>query len=278
MATLAPVLTTPQLDWAAAREAVATVGAQVSNLLRSVRHPDAPALGEWTLTDTAIHLSHATDAISAMAQGGGALLTDLWGLGNLNKALVEGETTRDPRELADRIDAGVERFLTVVADAGDDGMRTWLLQGVEVPLSTLTCHMLNELVVHGRDIAQAEGAPWPIERRHGALIVTGFLFPSMATLGRVLVNQDAAKGIRVGYDVRLRGGGRAVLRFDDGDLTVEPEPPRPVDCHLSVDPVAFMLVGWGRMAQGSAILRGKFFAWGRKPWLGLKLNSLLRTP
>jgi hypothetical protein len=78
--------------------------------------------------------------------------------------------------------------------------------------------------------------------------------------------------------VRLRGGGRAVLRFDDGDLTVEPEPAGPVDCHLSVDPEAFMLVGWGRITQGPAILKGQLFAWGRKPWLGLKLRSLLRNP
>ena len=69
------------------------MAAQVSTLLRSVRHTDAPALGEWTLTDTAIHLSHAADATCAMAQSGGALLTDLWGLGSLSKALVEGETT-----------------------------------------------------------------------------------------------------------------------------------------------------------------------------------------
>jgi hypothetical protein len=69
-----------------------------------------------------------------------------------------------------------------------------------------------------------------------------------------------------------------VLHFDDGDLTVEPEPSGRVDCHLSADPVAFMLVGWGRIGQGPAILKGQLLAWGRKPWLGLKLRSLLRNP
>ncbi len=275
---MATVLTMSPVDWVAAREAVATVAARVSTVLRSVGHPDAPALGEWTLTDTAIHLSHATDTITAMAQGGGAVLTDLWALGNLTKALVEGETTRDLGELADRIDATVARFLTIVGEAEEDGVRTWLVEGVDVPLSMLTCQMLNELVVHGRDIALADGVAWPIERRHAALILTGFLFPSMANMGRVLVDQEAAAGVKATIDVRLRGGGRAVLRFDDGDLNVEPTPTGPVDCHLSVDPVAFMLVGWGRIGQWPAILKGQLLAWGRKPWLGLKLSQLLRNP
>ncbi|HEV3400749.1 MAG TPA: maleylpyruvate isomerase N-terminal domain-containing protein [Acidimicrobiales bacterium] len=269
---------TSQAALAAAREAVATVGPRVSGLLRTARHPNVPALGEWDLTDTAVHLSLSADALCALVEGAGAMLTDLWDLGTLNKTLVEGETTRDLPRLADRIDATVTRFLTLVGDAEDDAARPWVVEGVAAPLSMLTCQMLNELVVHGRDIAMAEGVPWPIDRRHAALVLTGFLFPSMAGLGRALVDQEKAAAVRVAYDVRLRGGGRVVLRFDDGDLTVEPEPSARVDCHLSVDPVTFMLVAWGRIGQAQGILKGQLFAWGRKPWLGLKLRSLLRNP
>jgi uncharacterized protein (TIGR03083 family) len=271
------VLGTSQVDPAAAREAVATVAPRVSALLRTVKNARAPALGEWDLTETAVHVSLSAEALCALVQGAGAMLSDLWDLGTLNRTLVEGETTRDLGALADRIDATVARFLTLVGEA-DDGARPWVVEGVEAPLSMLTCQMLNELVVHGWDIARAEGAPWPIERRHAALVLAGFVFPSMAGLGRALVNQEAAAGVRMTYDVRLRGGGRAVLHFDDGDLTVEPEPSGRVDCHLSADPVAFMLVGWGRIGQGPAILKGQLLAWGRKPWLGLKLRSLLRNP
>lgn len=271
------MLTAPEVDWAAAREAVATVGARVTNLLRSVQHPHAAALGDWDLTDVAAHLSHSLDAIAAMAQGGGSMLADLWALGDLTKALVEGETTRDLGELADRIGVSVATFLAV-GDAEDDGLRGWLVEGIEVPLSTLTCHMLNELVMHGRDIAVAEGAAWPIERRHAALILTGFLFPSLRNLGRVMVDQEAAAGVRASLDVRLRGGGGVVLRFDDGDLSVESSPSGPVDCHLSVDPAAFLLVAWGRASQWPAIFKGQLLAWGRKPWVGLKLRALLKNP
>ena len=269
--------TAPDVDWAAAREAVATTRVQVTRLLRSVQHPDAPALGHWDLTDVAVHLSHSLDAVAALAQGGGAMLADLWRLGDLTKALVEGESTRDLGQLADRIDATVERFLAMVESA-DDELRGWLVEGIEAPLSTLTCQMLNELVMHGRDIAMAEGAAWPIDRRHAALVLTGFLFPSLKSLGRVMVDQEAAAGARAAFDVRLRGGGGVVLRFDGGDLSIEPSSSRPVDCHLSVDPAAFLLVAWGRTSQWPAIFKGQLLAWGRKPWLGLKLRSLLRNP
>lgn len=257
---------------------MASSGARVTALLRSVEHPGAPALGDWDLTDVAIHLSHALDGVTAMARGGGSTLTDLWGLGDLTRALVEGEETRDLQGIADRIDATVESFLALMESAHYDGLRAWLVEGIELPLSALTCHVLNELVMHGRDIALAEGVPWRIERRHAALVLTGFLFPSAGCLGRVMVDQRAAAGVHASIDIRLRGGGRAVFRFADGDLVVEPSPTGPVDCHLSVDPEAFLLVAWARIGLGPAILRGQLLAWGRKPWLGLKLRSWMRNP
>lgn len=251
---------------------------RVTALLRSVEHPHAPALGDWDLTEVAIHLSHALDAVAAMANGGGSMLTDLWGLGDLTKAFVEGEETRDLGALADRMEASVERLLRGMEAANADGVRGWLVEGTEVPLSTLTCHALNELVVHGRDIATAEGVPWPIERRHAALILTGFMFPACGQLGRAMVDQQAAAGVTAAFDVRLRGGGGVVMRFDKGNLTVEPSSSGRVDCHLSVDPEAFLLVAWGRISQWPAIFSGKLVAWGRKPWLGMRLRSLMRNP
>jgi len=37
-------------------------------------------------------------------------------------------------------------------------------------------------------------------------------------------------------------------------------------------------VSWGRVSQWPAIGRGQLLAWGRRPWLGLKLRALLRNP
>lgn len=166
--------------------------------------------------------------------------------------------------------------------AGHDDKRAWLVQGIEFNLSSLLCHALNELSVHGRDIALADGRTWTIPRADAALVVNGFLVPSIGGLGRQMVDQDNARGVTAAFDIRVRGGGRSVWRFENGDLTVTPVTPEAptghVDCHLSVDPEAFLLVAWGRVRQSGPIARGQLLAWGRKPWLGLKLRSLLKNP
>ena len=273
--------TTVSVDWVQAQAAVARAGPRVSALLRSVRNPTAPALGKWNLTDVAVHLSHAVDAVAAVAQGGGGLLDDVWALSGMSDMLVTAESERDLRALADRIDASVAAFLGLMKGATADTAKTWLVQGIEVPLSMVTCHVLNELVMHGRDIALADGQPWPIDRDTAALVLAGFVLPSLGALGRSMTT-DAAKGKRISYDVRLRGGGpdrRFQFRFDDGDFSITPGPPAgPVDTHLIVDPETFLLVAWNRVGQWGGIAKGQLFAYGRKPWLGLQLRKLLKNP
>lgn len=269
---------TPTVDLGAARSAVAGESGRVTALLRSARNVSAPALGEWDLGDVAVHLSHRLDSVLAAARGGGSLLDDIWGLSGLSSVLVRGEETRDLGAVADRIDATVADLLAVLPKTGGKEVRPWLVQGVELSLSALACEVLNELVVHGRDVAVAEGVAWPVDRDSAALVLDGFLFPVLGVLGRSMVDQEAAAGVRACFDVRLRGGGGAVLSFDSGDLWVTRTPTRAVDCHLSVDPAAFLLVSWNRVSQGSAIARGQLLAWGRRPWLGLRLRALLRNP
>jgi hypothetical protein len=248
-------------------------------MLRSAKRPEAPALGEWDVTEVAIHVSHGMDTITAMSNGGGNLLEEISGLSTLTKVMVAAEGRRPLDELADRIDTSVAGFLAATeasAAAGEDASYAWMVQGTEVRLSFLTCHILNELTVHGRDIAVAEGVPWPVDRGHASLVVQGFVLPSLHALGRAMVVQEEAGNAR--FEVRLRGDGRACLVFSDGDFSVEATPQGPVDCHLSVDPAAFLLVSWARTSQWPAIAKGQLFAWGRKPWLGLQLRSWLRNP
>lgn len=268
----------PTVDPAAARAAVETASVRLVSLLRSATAPAAPALGEWDVTDLAVHVSVAVDAFTAMARGSDSVLDDVWELSTLSGVLVKGESERSLAAVADRIQAGVDAFLAVVDAASPDDVRSWLVKGVEVPLPMLTCQVLNELTVHGRDIAVAQKVPWPIQRSHATLILLGFVLPSLGALGRSMVDQEAAAGVNATYEVRLRGGGRAYLRIASGELSVDAEPPGPVDCHLSVDPETFLLVSWGRVGQWPAIGRGRLLSWGRRPWLGLKLREMLRNP
>lgn len=270
-----------RVDWAAARRAVADAGPRLTAMLRTARKPEANALGTWDVTQLAAHISHAMDAVTAMSKGGGNLLEDIAGLPALSAVMVAGEGRRPLPDLADRIDASVAAFLAsteAAAAAGDDRPSSWMVQGTEMPLSTLTCHILNELTVHGRDIAVAEGVPWKIDGGHASLILMGFVFPSLHALGRAMVVQEEAGTKTARFEVHLRGDGRAWLFFDHGNFSVEASPQGKVDCKLSVDPEAFLLVSWGRISQWSAIPKGQLLASGRKPWLGLQLRSWLRNP
>jgi hypothetical protein len=75
----------------------------------------------------------------------------------------------------------------------------------------------------------------------------------------------------------VRGGRSAHLRVKDSKLTIDGAPQGSVDCHISADPVDYLLVGYGRKSQWGPMLTGKLVAWGRKPWLGLKFARLFHS-
>ena len=65
--------------------------------------------------------------------------------------------------------------------------------------------------------------------------------------------------------------------IDDGNVTVTGDG-ESVDCHVSAEPVALLLIAYGRRSQWVPIMTGKLIAWGRKPWLGPRLVRYLVTP
>ena len=106
-----------------------------------------------------------------------------------------------------------------------------------------------------------------------------FIFPLINLVGpRVFVNHAKAAGRQATYDIRIRGGNHFHFVFDDGALMVEAPSSRSVDCHISADPVAFLLLAFDRQSQWAAIAKGKLMAWGRKPWLGFQFRNLIRHP
>jgi hypothetical protein len=111
------------------------------------------------------------------------------------------------------------------------------------------------------------------------MVLARFIVPVLQSLGpRAMVNAGKATGLRATYDIRIRGGDRFDFIFDDGELNIVEPSSRRVDCHISADPVAFLLVVWNRQSQWPAIATGKLMAWGRKPWLGPQLRALMRNP
>lgn len=285
-----PVVTGMQAQAALRHEA-----ARVVDLLRSVRRPAASALGAWTLAEVAMHLSQAYLIVPAMARGdlsparellpqhagahGESLVGDVWELADMTVLGVGADPERDPRVLADRIEERAATFLEEAASYRDDDRRPWLVEGVTLPMPTFVCHLLNETVVHGYDIARADGRRWTIGAAHAGLVLDGFVWTIVRTLGpRAMVDPEAAAGLKATYDLRTRGAGRYHLTFDDGELDIRAPGPGRVDCHIWADAEALLMVAWARQSQWEAIAKGKLLAWGRKPWLGPRFRTLLRNP
>jgi hypothetical protein len=281
-------------DWAQARKALANAVLDVTTMMKSVRDPDRPALGQWTIAEVGMHLSQAWLAVPSLARqdlspvreyvSGTSprpehLIANLWDLASVTTSAVAADGERDMSVLADRIAARAAEFLAESEQHTALEPRPWLVNGAIVPLMVLTGHLLNETLVHGYDMARAAGLPWRVDRAAAIMVIDGFLVPVVRSLDpRAMVDQQRAAGLQATFDVRIRGGRRYHWAFDDGALNIGEPSDRRVDCHISASPVAMLLVAWSRKSQWPAIAKGQLTAWGRKPWLGPKFRPLMRNP
>jgi uncharacterized protein (TIGR03083 family) len=274
------------LDREAARAAISAAAARFTALLREIDHIERRAAGtDWTVAETAAHVSVVLTGLSATIAGEPQAPTPKQyldadfptRLAASNGATIAMVDHTDAGRLAELITVGAQRFLEVVATA-DPQMECetpWYGPGRTRTVDCLTALALSELSVHGYDIAAGTGRPWPISAEHAKLIL-GTVCPEMLPL---VVRPEAGRGAPVTYEVRLRGDGpRYVIRVADGTAEVRAAAGGPVDCVISADPVTFLLVAYGRMPLGRALLRGGVLAWGRRPWLGLRFKNLFFNP
>lgn len=266
-------------DWNEVRDAVEAMAGRISTLIRSINDPGAPALGVWTAGQLAAHITHVYEVDRDLLNQVPPPLDDLADLGELTQAKVRDEAVCDPRALADRVEAAAAEFLAVAGRMHGAEPRLWVA-GVKVTASVLACHIINESMVHGLDLAGAVGGRWPVRAGDARLAFEGFICPMYRSLGRpsFAVHPDKGAGVRATYDIRVRGGGRWHFVFADGGLTIEEPGPRRVDCHLWADPRAIMLLAWHRVGLAPPILKAQVFPWGRKPWLAFRLPGLLKLP
>lgn len=273
---------TTAVDHAAARDALASAVPRVTALIRSIGDPDRPALGEWSTAQVARHLAHAWERLPALARGDMAQpISRVEELGALTVAMVRDDTddVHDLERTASRIEAAAAEYLPLAADAA--GLRPWLIQGAMLPASAFTCHLLNETLVHGFDIAHAEGRRWTIPGAHAAMAINGFLMPALSVVDpHAPIDPQHAAGVNACFDIRVRGVTRYYLVIADGAMHFE-EPSsssRRVDWHVSVQPETLFLLLWSRISPLPATLRGRLVGWGRRPDLGLRLPRMLRNP
>jgi len=261
---------------------------RTAQLLRGGLDPGARVPGlSWSVAETAAHLAADLREHAALATGAHPPPTVTMSSGDggnggnaaqrgaaANRAQLDAFAERDLTLLADLIEEAAAGLNAAVAHLpAEDPIVT--ANGVEMTPPTLVSICLGEQLIHGLDLARSAGRPWPIDRSDALRVIPGIL-----ALAPDYVNQEAANGVHVDYELRFGPEDRYRLAVDGGRVTVGPAGNRPdhPDCIITADPAAFLLVGYGRVGQWSQILRGKLRAGGRRPWLALRFSSLLLRP
>ncbi|MGP3975285.1 maleylpyruvate isomerase N-terminal domain-containing protein [Streptomyces sp. 8N114] len=264
---------------AQARAALRDVVPSLVALVRSVPDANTASVGAWTVGDVAAHLSHVfrfdTDAVAGGPVPEATVTTA--GMAEVNAKMLAEDGERDLAVLADRINALADEF-DDVASRSRAATVGWL-QGARLPPSAVACHLLEECLIHGHDIATATGRPWPIQRHHALLAIEGAALPLIAALPpTAFLDQEKAGTFRARFELRLRGGGRTLLVFDRGSLTLDAGSARDVDAHVSADPPALMLLFIGRQGMWKPLLEGKLATWGRRPWKLARMLTVISPP
>ena len=260
--------------FAEACAAIQDVLAKFTGLLRCNPGVTATAVGSWTLPDVACHVSHVierdTDALTGRPLPDVELSPDA--VAAWTNSMLEDDPERDLTRLADRIDALGATFLGLQADPPSDAV-TWI-GGIQLPPYAVACHLLEELLVHGYDAAQAARTRWRIAPAHAALAIVGAGVPIMSASPASWVKPSYDPRVRARVEFRLRDHERLALELDHG-LHVELPPARSrADAYLSADPAGLLLVLFGRQSKLGVVVRGKVLAWGRRPQA---LFTLLRN-
>lgn len=229
------------------------------------------AIGKWTTGELATHVSLIAMMYPRLIDGASSPVPNHLDMASYWDEALEEDQLRDPAGAADRIDAAMAEFVAKATDANWESKVVWH-GGKALPVYALASILNNEFIVHGQDIATAEGKPWTISRDEALLTFEGHL-----PLLPYFANAEAIGDLNATYQVKMRGGLPVYFKVADGGVTVLGEPNGSVDCKISADPLAYLLVGYGRQGQWGPILTGKIVSYGKKPWLGLRFGSLFHS-
>jgi hypothetical protein len=272
------------VDHAEARAALAAAARRSRDLVAGIVGGGRPTSGlAWSLSETAAHMVVGARAFADSLTGDLAVweahlpatpeFADR--LRAVTGSTLAAEPERDTGVLAGRLVDAVERFLGVSAGLPPDHAvaTPWYGRHATLSLRTATSLLLGEQLVHGRDLAVTLRRPWPVSAREALLVV-----PAITAMMPRAVRAERTRDLDVTVAFHLRGGPGFAVRLVRGTARLEPLGARRPDCHLRFDPVAYVLVGYGRITPWAAVARGGAVAYGRRPWVGFRFKSFFHDP
>ncbi len=260
-----------RIDLAPAAEALANAGRRLVDLLREVPDPSEPVSGlTWSIGELAAHLGARTELFAGYLAGTAVPEGRISDIAANNQRQIE-ELRGIPFEThVELISASVSAFVATTRGRVANDPFPWH-SGLTLDVATGTGVALAEVLIHGFDLARSVSRPWPIPVEDARTIAKASL-----VFAPHYVDPRTTAGRRAIYRLRVRGGPRVRVRIEDARAWVEPED-GPADCTIRAEPVAFVLMSYGRMPTWRAVVTGRILAGGRKPWKALAFpRSFLR--
>ena len=258
-----------------ARAALSVVSARTADLVALAPDTDVAIPGSsWSVREAAVHLAVVGFRYAGMVHGEhiqfASSTPDECARRNdeLNADIPESR----PIQLAAHLRDGAAGLLAATATC-TDAREVLFDGGVTLRAGQLVGIAVAEHLLHGYDMAVAIGKPWPIDPGHAAVGLIGYDARNVRCLNPATTARHTA-----GYRIELTTGRCYTIRFVHGQLQAEQPGSAPVDCTITADPVALLLIGSGRMSRWAGIALGLLRAGGNRPELALGFDNLFRCP
>ena len=216
------------------------------------------ATPEWTAADLIVHMAIEANRYRREIEGHGEWSNRVTDIAETNRRELERHRDRDVERALTWLTESVTRYVECLGERDLDARTHGFDGGYVMRPRHAAGILLGELVVHRRDLAEATGASTTISKDEAALILDGAFHTLPA-----MVDREKARGHTGTYEMRVRNYGRYTIRIDDGDVVVDDGRVGKPDAVMSLDPVGFLLLSYGRQGILKTLLRGQTIAWGR---------------
>lgn len=267
--------------WTAARTAVAEATDRFATLVAG-SDPKAMATADWSVAVTATHVASLAWMNTGLVGPTGRPDPSVWDklvgcnvdtVADFNVHVLGLFAERDPAVLVERLRADVAEMLRATENVDPTSTVTWL-GGSQLPITGMFGHLVNELLLHGYDIARATKQAWVIPPADAALFFEVFFVELLRRdIGELLANDQPPSERRIAVEFRSHHTTPVTIVLHRGQVSVE-EPGGDTDVKIFFDPSTVNLMLFHRISKARAVLTGKVVAWGRRPWL---LPTFLKT-
>jgi uncharacterized protein (TIGR03083 family) len=249
----------------AIRDALDAIVPKFCATLRAAPRGSIPIKGmRWRVGELGAHVAQTAVVFTEATRGEVTVYGERGDFSaEVDQRLVDELPERHPARLADLTEERYADLRRAFDDRSDDELLP-RFQGYSV--AGLNAVWVIDLNVHGYQIGQATGRPFTVE--YDALRL------ALETVIPFVADPAGGRGLHATYALHIKGSAEPIVYdVDDGRVRIGRTGAR-IDCHFSVDPIAFLLVTIGVMPLWQAALTLKMRAWGRRPWLAARIPKI----